>query len=71
MKEWDPKDTNNIKNKEEIRQETDQLKERFTELQSKLFTEKKQSVLFIFQGMDCSGKDGVIKQVFSNLNPAG
>ncbi|WP_328800611.1 PPK2 family polyphosphate kinase [Paenibacillus sp. LX16] len=71
LKEWDPKDTKNIKNKEEIRQETDQLKERFTELQSKLFTEKKQSVLFVFQGMDCSGKDGVIKQVFSNLNPAG
>ena len=35
----------------------------------KLNQQKKKSVLVILQGMDASGKDGTVKNVFSTLNP--
>ncbi len=34
-----------------------------------LFAEKKQSVLIILQGMDASGKDGLVKNLFSGVPP--
>lgn len=40
-------------------------------LQSKLFAENKQSLLVVLQAMDAAGKDGLIKHVFSGLNPQG
>jgi PPK2 family polyphosphate:nucleotide phosphotransferase len=67
----DPKDTNGIGSKEEVAEEFLSLKEEFQDLQEKLAATKKNSLLFVFQGMDCSGKDGVIKKVFSGLNPQG
>jgi PPK2 family polyphosphate:nucleotide phosphotransferase len=33
--------------------------------------EKKHKILIVFQGMDASGKDGAIKNVFSSVNPSG
>lgn len=41
------------------------------ELQLRLYAEAKKSLLVIFQGMDTSGKDGAIKNVFSEVNPMG
>ena len=41
------------------------------ELQNLLFAENKHSVLVVIQGMDGSGKDGVIRNVFGNMNPQG
>jgi PPK2 family polyphosphate:nucleotide phosphotransferase len=41
------------------------------ELQNLLFAESKHSVLVIIQGMDASGKDGVIRNVFTSMNPQG
>ncbi|WP_438349603.1 PPK2 family polyphosphate kinase [Paenibacillus sp. FA6] len=67
----DPKDTGGILSKEEVAVETLKLKEEFQDLQEKLAATKKKSLLFVFQGMDCSGKDGVIKKVFAGLNPQG
>jgi len=67
----DPKNTGQLHNKDEIALETAKLKEEFHELQEKLVAVKDKAILFLFQGMDCSGKDGVIKQVFSGLNPQG
>ena len=40
-------------------------------LQDRLWAEKRQAVLVIFQGRDASGKDGAIKQVFDGCNPQG
>ena len=39
--------------------------------QELLFAEKQQSLLVVFQGMDTSGKDSAIKNVFTGINPAG
>ena len=41
------------------------------ELQNLLYAEGKNSLLVILQGMDASGKDGAIRNVFGSLNPQG
>lgn len=41
------------------------------ELQNLLYAEGKHSILIILQGMDASGKDGLIRDVFSSVNPQG
>jgi len=41
------------------------------ELQNLLFAESKRSLLVVIQGMDASGKDGVVRNVFTSMNPAG
>jgi len=50
-----------------IKNYLDQLKE----LQNILFAQQRYSLLVILQGMDASGKDGVINEVFSGVNPMG
>ena len=39
--------------------------------QHKLFAEGKRSMLIVLQGMDASGKDGVVRYIFSGMNPLG
>ena len=41
------------------------------ELQTKLYAEKKEGVIFLFQAMDAAGKDGTIRAVLSCLSPHG
>ena len=48
-----------------------QLQDKLIELQQRLYAEQKQSLLIVFQAMDTAGKDGVIRKVFSGLNPQG
>ncbi len=45
--------------------------ERLSDLQTRLFAERAQSLLLIFQGMDASGKDSTIRHVTTGVNPAG
>lgn len=40
-------------------------------LQQRLYSERKEGVIFIFQAMDAAGKDGCIRTVFSTLSPHG
>ncbi|HLK82026.1 MAG TPA: polyphosphate kinase 2 family protein [Xanthobacteraceae bacterium] len=42
-----------------------------TAMQEKLYAQNQWALLIILQGMDASGKDGVIKHVMSGLNPQG
>jgi PPK2 family polyphosphate:nucleotide phosphotransferase len=44
---------------------------RLAELQQRLYARDHWAVLLIFQGMDASGKDGVIKHVMAGINPQG
>ena len=44
---------------------------RINVLQQKLYAERKEGVIFVFQAMDAAGKDGVIRTVFSTLSPHG
>ncbi|BBH22748.1 polyphosphate kinase [Paenibacillus baekrokdamisoli] len=69
--DYNPEDTADFKDKEEIAEAFEKLKEQLQDEQEKLFASKANSVLILFQGMDCSGKDGVIRKVLGGLNPQG
>ena len=43
--------------------------ERLREAQYLLYADASQSLLIVLQGMDASGKDGVIRHLFSGMNP--
>lgn len=58
-------------NKEKAATETIHLIKKLAEIQDKLYAQNKYSVLVVLQGMDTAGKDGVVKNVFSGVNPAG
>jgi PPK2 family polyphosphate:nucleotide phosphotransferase len=45
--------------------------ERLRDLQERLYAEDRWAVLVILQGMDASGKDGIIKHVMTGINPQG
>ena len=45
--------------------------ERLAHLQYNLFAENRRSLLIVLQAMDTGGKDGVIRHVFTGLNPQG
>ena len=57
--------------KEATKERLEELLERLHSLQAVLFAERKHSVLIVLQGMDASGKDGAVKNVFSGVNPMG
>ena len=48
-----------------------ELDDRIDDLQYRLYAEGRRSVLLILQGLDASGKDGVIRRVFVGVNPIG
>ena len=57
--------------KEDTKAKTKELIKELEELQNKLYAEGKWSLLIILQGMDASGKDGAVREVFSAVNPQG
>ena len=50
--------------KEKVKKEIQKLKFRLEELQNLLYAESKHALLVVMQGMDASGKDGAVKNVF-------
>jgi PPK2 family polyphosphate:nucleotide phosphotransferase len=48
-----------------------ELVARLSALQERLYAEGSRSVLLVLQGLDASGKDGVIRGVFTGVNPQG
>lgn len=57
--------------KTDTKAKTQELTDELDELQNKLYAEGKWSLLVILQGMDASGKDGAVKDVFKAVNPQG
>lgn len=47
------------------------LREKLHELQRLFYADGRFALLIVMQGVDCSGKDGTIRHVFSGTNPAG
>jgi len=64
-------DTGPYASKEEARERREKGLERLEELQGLLYAHDRYALLLIFQGMDASGKDSVIKHVMSGINPQG
>ncbi len=57
--------------KKKTKEDTEQILAELDQLQNLLYANAKYNVLVILQGMDASGKDGVVKKVFSAVNPMG
>jgi PPK2 family polyphosphate:nucleotide phosphotransferase len=57
--------------KEKTKEKTAAILEELNELQNLLYAECKHAILVVIQGMDASGKDGLIRKVFGHLNPQG
>ena len=72
LADWDPRGTEGYDGgKNEAKEELDDLTAKLEELQELLYAEGKHRLLIILQGMDTSGKDGVIRHVFEGVNPQG
>lgn len=57
--------------KKKAKKEIKALQKEFAELQTKMYAEGKHSLLIVVQGMDASGKDGMVKNVFSEIPAYG
>lgn len=72
LKDFDPGDTAGLDLDKDAAQALLQGGvKRLAELQDRLYAQDRWAVLSIFQAMDAAGKDGVIKHVFSGVNPQG
>jgi PPK2 family polyphosphate:nucleotide phosphotransferase len=60
-----------VKGKDEAVKRLSELQSRLAELQEMLFARQDAKVLIVLQGMDTSGKDGVIRHVGGSFNPQG
>ena len=57
--------------KKDFKKKTEKLTEKLGELQHTMYAEGKHSLLIIMQGMDASGKDGAVRNVFHHCTIAG
>jgi len=72
LDDWDADDKSLADgNKEEGKVDLDQLNDELEILQELFYAEQKHRLLIVLQGMDTSGKDGVIRHVFDGVNPQG
>jgi len=71
LKDYDPQDTNGLKNKKRAKETLEHSKQLLSEFQEKLYAQDRWSLLLIFQAMDAAGKDGAVKHVMSGINPQG
>jgi len=58
-------------NKLEAKKLLKKLYQQFFSLQNLFYAERKHTLLVVFQGIAASGKDSVIRHVFSHINPQG
>ncbi|RZJ67005.1 MAG: polyphosphate kinase 2 family protein [Flavobacterium sp.] len=58
-------------NEEELEEALAEVREDLAKLQDKMYAHNKYGVLICLQGMDTSGKDSLIREVFKEMNPRG
>jgi len=69
LAERDARDTLELPDKDESKTELADLVAKLEHLQGRLYAEAKRSLLLVVQGVDASGKDGLIRAVFEGVNP--
>lgn len=69
--DWDPRATPGVADREDAEARLAKNLEKIDELQYSLYAEGRRSLLIVLQGMDTSGKDGVIRKVMAAFNPTG
>ena len=67
----DPSYTGKHESHREAEPEIRKHVERMDKLQYLLYADAKQSLLVVLQALDAAGKDGVIRHIFSGMNPQG
>lgn len=67
----DPSSTGPYESHKKAKPKIAALVERMEQLQYLLYADGNQSLLIVLQGLDAAGKDGVIRHVFSGMNPQG
>jgi PPK2 family polyphosphate:nucleotide phosphotransferase len=67
----DARDKLGIDGKAAAKERLAEVVEHLAVLQARLYAEGSRSVLLVLQGLDAAGKDGVIRSVFTGLNPQG
>src|SRR2546430_4863930 len=71
LKVFAPADIGGIRSKAHATAALQKSLEQLAELQGKLYAQDQWAVLVIFQGMDASGKDSVIKHVMAGVETTG
>lgn len=56
---------------DKLKDELHEVTKKLADLQDKMYANNRYGVLIVLQGMDTSGKDSLIKQVFKNFNARG
>lgn len=54
-----------------IEKELSEVREKLSKIQDKMYADDRYAVLICLQGMDTSGKDSLIREVFKEINPRG
>jgi PPK2 family polyphosphate:nucleotide phosphotransferase len=67
----DPGDRLRLSGKAAAREQHEAMLDELDGLHNRLWAEAERSVLLVLQGVDTSGKDGVIRRVLTGLNPQG
>lgn len=57
--------------KEVIKDKTEKMVREIGDLQYQMYAEKKHSILIVLQGLDASGKDGLVRDLLEYCNPVG
>src|SRR2546421_2260209 len=57
--------------KKKIKEKTLEYGERIGVLQQLLYANSSHAIVLLFQGLDASGKDGSVRRVLKQVNPAG
>ncbi len=71
LEKWPTEVKRVYESKEHYRELLEKQVEELREQQDMLYASNAHAILLIFQAMDAAGKDGVIKQVMSGINPQG
>ncbi len=72
LNQWDPNDKQLCPDgKESSLGKLEKIKDTMSRLQVAFFAEHRKRLLVILQGMDTSGKDGTIRNVFGGVDPQG
>src|SRR5258708_11407316 len=72
LADFDPEDKSEFSGgKKDAVPELADLAGKLDKLQELLYAEHKNKILIVLQGLDTAGKDGVVRSVFSGVNPEG
>jgi PPK2 family polyphosphate:nucleotide phosphotransferase len=71
LQKIDPSATGEFSCKDDAQEKLQRLKSKLYDLLYLMYAHQRYSLLIILQGIDASGKDGVVRHIFSCVNPQG